>query len=659
MFHVSAGMWSAVLLFSPLVHEGAGEVCAMNDDRGSCMLSTGVQLRRSHPRRRRHQSAVQRADAVAVVLRGESFRIGGQFSRATADSAESQMEATQSQLVFLVEPLRHLGFDVDVFSATYTTQFTETLIEKLGEFVRIDLRSRRPGSQGENAHEALQAVDGYSLQQNKTYRFLVMLRHDMVLKQDISKVVQTDELFLSPFNVTKALRGYFPQLQYVIPDTLQAFPGKFLLQFVDMISQEGWPNEGMWDHMMKRIGGIERFGLLLPDWYADSDAEKSFNPLYRMAGRAEGRLAPEVTLGGHTGASQLHQDPLPWGSSLPLVIAAAFVFFAIGSQLAPHIPAHMTSYAVCFIYIAVSVSIDISIVAQKSPGSKQISAYDFNPACALLITEAVKLVISCLLYAFARACDCGPASSMQRGVTWTDVLYLLAPAALFTLNNMMVFVAIGRNDTSTFGVFRETLIIWTAILWRMVFRAPLGRFRLLSLLTVVIGLILNQIPNLLKEHVSVAFVWVMIMTWCNTAGSVLNEYAMKISKDLNINFQNMILYSACMFCNVLFLLASDGTRLSREPRLIFDGFTNCTFLTIGLQAIAGLLVARILKYADSVMKAISACLRGPVFVVVAPLFTDAQNLSALIVVSSLIVASGCIAYMTQGPLQVESEKARA
>eukprot|EP00404_Azadinium_spinosum_P024497 CAMPEP_0180602694 /NCGR_PEP_ID=MMETSP1037_2-20121125/25117_1 /TAXON_ID=632150 /ORGANISM="Azadinium spinosum, Strain 3D9" /LENGTH=319 /DNA_ID=CAMNT_0022621551 /DNA_START=99 /DNA_END=1059 /DNA_ORIENTATION=- len=298
----------------------------MNDDRGSCMLSTGVQLRRSHPRRRRHQSAVQRIDAVAVVLRGESFRIGGQFSRATADSAESQMEATQSQLVFLVEPLRHLGFDVDVFSATYTTQFTETLIEKLGEFVRIDLRSRRPGSQGENAHEALEAVANYSHQQNKMYRFLVMLRHDMVLKQDISQMVETDDLFLSPFNVTKKLRDYlhhYLHFQHLVPDTLQAFPGKFLLPFVDMVSQEGWPIEGIWDHMMKRIGGIERFGLLRPDWYADSDAAKTFNPLYSLAGRAEGRIEPQE-LQRNAGVSWHKQDEAadPYMTQGPLQVAS-------------------------------------------------------------------------------------------------------------------------------------------------------------------------------------------------------------------------------------------------------------------------------------------------------------------------------------------------
>mmetsp|Transcript_119365 Transcript_119365/g.266608 ORF Transcript_119365/g.266608 Transcript_119365/m.266608 type:complete len:454 (-) Transcript_119365:162-1523(-) len=398
--------------------------------------------------------------------------------------------------------------------------------------------------------------------------------------------------------------------------------------------------------------------------HADSDPAKRFNMLYRLAGQLEGLDATQELL-IDAGASRSEQDPLPWGSSLPIVIAVAVVFFAIGSQLAVYIPAHATSYVVCFIYIAVSVAIDISIVAQKTPvsptqdkkkGSVLHAAYDFNPACALLVTEAVKLVTSSLLYAYARVTDGSP--DAFRDVTWTDVIYLLAPAGIFTLNNMMVFVAIGKADTSTFGVFRETQIVWTALFWWMVFRTPLGWFRLLSILTVVIGLILNQVPNLFKAHVSWAFVWVMIMTLCNTVGSVVNEYAMKRTKGMNINLQNMMLYSACVICNFLFLLASDGTSLLQGPWRFFDGFTNCTFLTIGLQAIAGLLVSRILKYADSVMKGISACLRGPVFVAAAPLFSGIWNLSALTFASSLVVASGCIAYMTQGPLQVSLEKAR-
>ncbi|CAE8583316.1 unnamed protein product [Polarella glacialis] len=138
------------------------------------------------------------------------------------------------------------------------------------------------------------------------------------------------------------------------------------------------------------------------------------------------------------------------------------------------------------------------------------------------------------------------------------------------------------------------------------------------------------------------------MTFCNALGSVTNEKAFKRSAALDINLQNCVLYSGCI-CATLLVMAFTDLELLLSPSRFLEGFTRGTLLTICLQATAGLLVSRLLKYTDSIMKTVASCIRGPVVVFIAPLLvdspTDWQTLG-----SSMLIASGCVQYMLQGPM---------
>merc|ERR1719382_1357231 len=144
------------------------------------------------------------------------------------------------------------------------------------------------------------------------------------------------------------------------------------------------------------------------------------------------------------------------------------------------------------------------------------------------------------------------------------------------------------------------------------------------------------------------------MTWCNAFGSVINEYALKLNKSLDINIQNMVLYTGCILCSFIYIAASDPRRVRGGPAIFFTGFDNKTWFTVGLQSVTGLLVSRMLKHADAIMKTVATCLRGPIIVFIAPIFTKSK-IGALIAISACIVASGCIAYLTQGPLKSQKE----
>jgi len=332
-------------------------------------------------------------------------------------------------------------------------------------------------------------------------------------------------------------------------------------------------------------------------------------------------------------------------------LSMSVVAFTVSGWLFPLLSARVVSFAVCGIYIALSVSIDLIIATQKSTKHGQ-RMYAFNPVCTVVLTEAVKLAFSGVLLLTRKLTTGQPI--LPPDLLASDIKWLALPAMSFTVNNILVFVALGTNDTAAFGIFRDTIIIWTAIIWWWVFKANMGCVRWGAIAGIFCGLVSNRAVSYNQQAWSWQFLWVLFMTLTNATGSVANEFALKSSPQLDLNLQNAILYAMCMTFSLFLLAVTDAPRLFGGPSAFFSGFTASTMIMVGLQALAGLLVSRLLKYADAVTKSVATCLRGPALVFISPAFVHSP-LDAGTVASSVTVALGCCIYLTQGPLRAPTK----
>eukprot|EP00931_Biecheleriopsis_adriatica_P039852 TRINITY_DN22790_c0_g1_i3.p1 TRINITY_DN22790_c0_g1~~TRINITY_DN22790_c0_g1_i3.p1 ORF type:complete len:230 (+),score=38.06 TRINITY_DN22790_c0_g1_i3:208-897(+) len=219
--------------------------------------------------------------------------MGGQKSRIRDSSPDRQLDATDSVAHKLVESLEQKGFHVDVFSATYDTPWLGQLEGKLGQSLKASVRTECPGSQDKNAHDVMQAAQDHAKNTSTTYRWVVMLRHDMKLKLDLGSVIvdrSPDNKFLFPFKMTKTFRWF----EQRVPDTIQVFDGKFLEEFAKKMAP--WPGEMIWMSTQAAIGRGHKFGFLV-EYFADSDPFKYQNPLYMFTHRKEGPVAEQALAG--------------------------------------------------------------------------------------------------------------------------------------------------------------------------------------------------------------------------------------------------------------------------------------------------------------------------------------------------------------------------
>jgi len=359
--------------------------------------------------------------------------------------------------------------------------------------------------------------------------------------------------------------------------------------------------------------------------------------------------------------------PFPW--QRVFMLACAFLAVLLSSfidrfSFKSCSPSQRIGLAFSVLYLSLSLTLDVMIAVMKrskSPG------FSFNPLCVNMTVEVVKLGLSCILLAIdgcrteretSKAAD----AKRQSTIRILDVVWICFAGILFAATNFLVYASIGANTLGVFGVLRELLIVWTAMVWRCVFRTSLGTTRLLSLGAIVLGAALASYSAPASNGANPWQWWpcmlVVSMTICNALASVANEFALKSSFAVNTNLQNMILYLTCLLTLSLGLWVYDAGRFQRGR--FFAGFTHLTWVTIGLQACAGLVVSRVFKHTDAIYKCASAALRAPLLVFLGMgLEDDGTGRGALTLFASAISTVGAIVYLWKGHVKAATDAARS
>lgn len=293
---------------------------------------------------------------------------------------------------------------------------------------------------------------------------------------------------------------------------------------------------------------------------------------------------------------------------------------------------HMFATYSCSLYLLGSVLIDLSI--KNSP-------MYFDPASLVFLVEFGKLIFSTVLWFATRDVN-GKVLSTE------DIPAFMASAACFTAYNIVVFFSIQLNDVGAFAIFRETAIIWTALAWSFVFKMNIGQRRWLAIFGIFAGLVINQL-SLVRHHQSFnyAILLVVVGTLLNAGGSVTNEFAMKRCAEVDINLQNMLLYSLTSLASFSLFIMLHPETVTR-PNRFFDGFDKSVPTIVLLQLFQGLAVARIIKYANTMVKNAVAALRGPVLLLVSLHMGFAVRFDFFVALSAVVGGASACWFLTLG-----------
>jgi len=247
---------------------------------------------------------------------------------------------------------------------------------------------------------------------------------------------------------------------------------------------------------------------------------------------------------------------------------------------------------------------------------------------AVFLNEVLKLFIAAIV-AFrdtSRNLEGAPLSTVSRTlynqVFSSDSWKLAIPAALYTFQNSLQYVAVSNLDAATFQVTYQLKILTTAMFSVTMLRRRLSVKQWVSLLLLMTGVaIVSVLPaasspgstesskkvnrDLSDPHASMnpTVGLFAVITACATSGlaGVYFEKVLKDSTKVTLWVRNvqMSFYSLfpALFIGVLIKDGRDIRQLG-----FFVGYNNVVWAAIVCQAVGGLLVAVVVNYADNIAK---------------------------------------------------------
>ncbi|KAJ1918313.1 UDP-galactose transporter Gms1 [Tieghemiomyces parasiticus] len=224
-----------------------------------------------------------------------------------------------------------------------------------------------------------------------------------------------------------------------------------------------------------------------------------------------------------------------------------------------------------------------------------------------------------------------------------DAWKLMIPAALYTVQNNLQYIAVSLLDAATFQVTYQLKILTTALCFVIILRKPLNLWQWLSLVVLTVGIILVQLPSLgsvggtaatansgagatgdaaatagaaaeAVDKAANAALQTQRDSWEKLLGLLTVALACVMSGLAGVYFEKIlkgsktsvwarnIQLSFFSLFPALFLgvMLKDGAGVREHG--FWYGYNAWTFGAITCQALGGIIVALVVKYADNILK---------------------------------------------------------
>jgi solute carrier family 35 (UDP-sugar transporter), member A1/2/3 len=255
-----------------------------------------------------------------------------------------------------------------------------------------------------------------------------------------------------------------------------------------------------------------------------------------------------------------------------------------------------------------------------------VNGHRYFASTAVLLNEVLKLIVSTAIAYRDTAANMGGSASadtvmrtLYKEVFAGDSWKLAIPAALYTFQNTLQYMAVSNLDAATFQVMYQLKILATAVFTVTLLKRNLSVKKWVSLLLLMAGVAAvsilpdgsetgsNSNPKGLEAHarsnMSRTIGMVSVIIACATSGlaGVYFEKVLKDSTKVTLWVRNIQLSFYSLF-PALFIgvMLKDGREISKIG--FFAGYNHVVVAAIASQSMGGLIVALVVRYADNIAK---------------------------------------------------------
>lgn len=205
-----------------------------------------------------------------------------------------------------------------------------------------------------------------------------------------------------------------------------------------------------------------------------------------------------------------------------------------------------------------------------------------------------------------------------------EMAKLMIPAFLYTVQNNLLYIALKNLDAATYSVCYQTKILTTALFSVILLNKRLTAWKWGALFLLTIGVALAKLSDVSTEPAesktelepaeskteseqSPLLGFMCVLTAACTSGfaGVYFEMLLKSSKT-SLFIRNIQMGIPSIMLSLLTVVIKDGRDVTEKG--FFQGYNSTVVSVILLQAVGGLVVAVVVKYADSIRKSFAAAL---------------------------------------------------
>jgi solute carrier family 35 (UDP-sugar transporter), member A1/2/3 len=236
----------------------------------------------------------------------------------------------------------------------------------------------------------------------------------------------------------------------------------------------------------------------------------------------------------------------------------------------------------------------------------------YYTSTAVFLSELTKLIICLYMAGRNQIFETGRLSipELYSQVFAHDAWKLMIPAALYTIQNNLQYVAVSLLDAATFQVTYQLKILTTALCSVIMLRTSLSGIKWFSLVLLTFGVALVQMPS--GDNVDskddedatmekmLGLIAVAIACVISGIAGVYFEKVLKGSQ-ASVWIRNVQLSFFSLFpALVMGVWWKDGSGVWENG--FFFNYNYIVLAAIACQAIGGIIVAMVVKYADNILK---------------------------------------------------------
>jgi UDP-sugar transporter A1/2/3 len=236
--------------------------------------------------------------------------------------------------------------------------------------------------------------------------------------------------------------------------------------------------------------------------------------------------------------------------------------------------------------------------------------------------------------------------------TWMapmEIVKVSVPSFLYVLQNNLLYLALSNLDAATYQVCYQLKILTTALFSATMLQRKFSRTKWLSLVILTIGVAIVQTSGetqgggkeassegMMEQNRAVGLFAILCAACTSGFSGVYFEKILKGSST-SLWIRNIQMGLPSIVISLITVYVEDGRTVAEKG--FFVGYSHLVWSVVVIQAVGGLIVAVVVKYADNVLKTFASSFGIVISCIVSAFLFDFRPNFAFLCGSSLVLLS--------------------